>query len=190
MELLWPSLDRLPAYAAALGRGWSPDTLRGEAAAREQLLRIERDAAAFVASLVDREARGDAITLPDGSRAQRLPGYVRWLWDGEFCGTMGFRWQPGTPALPPHVLGHIGYAVVPWKRGRGYATRALALQLVDAAREGLPHVLVTTDPGNVASRRVIERNGGVLVERFVKPAALGGGEGLRYRIPLGPHDAQ
>jgi hypothetical protein len=32
---------------------------------------------------------------------------------------------------------------------------------------------------------VIEANGGVLHERFVKPAQFGGGDGLRYRIVLG-----
>lgn len=53
------------------------------------------------------------------------PGYVRWLWDGEFCGTIGLRWQPATEALPPHCLVHIGYAVVPWKQGKRYAKRAL-----------------------------------------------------------------
>jgi predicted acetyltransferase len=35
------------------------------------------------------------------------------------------------------------------------------------------------------SRRVIEANGGVLVEELVKPASLGGTPGLRYRITLG-----
>jgi hypothetical protein len=32
--------------------------------------------------------------------------------------------------------------------------------------------------------RVIEANGGLLVEEFVKPVALGGTPELRYRIPL------
>ena len=43
----------------------------------------------------------------------------------------------GTEALPPTCLGHIGYAVVPWKRGRGYATRALAMLLPEARKEGV-----------------------------------------------------
>jgi predicted acetyltransferase len=187
MELSWPSLDRLPDVADALRRGWTPDHTRGEAAAREALARIGRDAAGYVASLVDREAKGPPVGLPDGTTAPRLPGYVRWIWDGAFCGFIGFRWQPGTTELPPHVLGHIGYSGVPWQRCRGVATRALRLQLPDCAREGLPHVFVTTDPGNVASRRVIERNGGVLVERFVKPVAFGSAPGLRYRIDLAEH---
>lgn len=166
MELVVPSLDRLDAYADALHRGWSPDNIRLEVAAREELARMAEDAAAFVAALDDREAKGPPIALPDGTLLARLPGFRRWMWDGEFCGSIGFRWQPGTSALPPQVLGHIGYAVVPWKRRRGYATAALALMLVEARREGLDHVLLTTDPDNEPSQKVILANGGVLIERM------------------------
>ena len=125
ITLVWPSRDYLPGYVSALERGWSPDNMRGEPAAQEELEQIAADADAFLASLVDKEARGEPITLPDGTTVPRLPGYRRWLWDGEFCGTIWLRWQRGTEALPPYCLGHIGYAVVPWKQGRGYATRAL-----------------------------------------------------------------
>jgi predicted acetyltransferase len=90
---------------------------------------------------------------------------------------------PGTNDLPRHVLGHIGFSVVPWKRRRGYATRALALLLPDARKEGLAFVELTTDISNVASQRVILANGGQLIEHFTKPAAYGG-EGFRYRIDL------
>ena len=140
LELILPSLDRLPAYAAALKRGWSPDNIRGEVAAREQLEKIDADAPAFVDAQVDRDAKGPPIKLPDGSTALRIPGYQMWMWDDEFCGSIGFRWQPGTSVLPPHVLGHIGYAVVPWKRRLGYATAALGLVLPHARAEGLPYV--------------------------------------------------
>jgi predicted acetyltransferase len=184
MILVWPSREHLPSYVAALERGWSPDNLRGRAATEEQLGRIASDPGAFLASLVDREAAGDAITLPDGTTVPRLPGYVRWLWDGEFCGSIGFRWQRGTEALPPHCLGHIGYAVVPWKQGRGYATQALRELLREAKTEGLRFVEITTDPDNQASRRVIEANCGVLVEEFMAPIALGGKSKLKYRVKL------
>src|SRR5262245_33755956 len=184
MTLVWPSAEHLPSYVAALERGWSPDNMRAEVVAREQLAQIAADADAFLRSLVDREARGRPVTLPDGSVVPRLPGYHRWLWDGEFCGVIGFRWQPGTEALPSHCLGHIGYSVVSWKRRRGYATSALRALLADVKTEGLRYVEITTDPDNVASQRVVEANGGVLVEEFVKPAQFGGTRGLRYRVFL------
>ena len=184
LQLVWPSSKYLQSYVSALERGWSADTIRGTAAADEELQSIQRDSSAFLASLVDREAAGEPVTLPDGSRVPRLPGYRRWLWDGEFCGSIGFRWQRGTEALPPHCLGHIGYAVVPWKRRRGYATRALGLLLPEARTEGLRYVEIATDPENIASRQVIEANGGRLHERFTKPVAFGGTIALRYRISL------
>jgi predicted acetyltransferase len=184
MRLVWPAREYLSSYVAALERGWSPDNVRGEAAAREELERIAEDEDAFLASLVDKEATGAPITLPDGTTVARLPGYRRWLWDGEFCGSIGLRWQRGTEALPRYCLGHIGYAVVPWKQRRGYATRALGEVLRDARAEGLRYVEITTDSDNVPSQRVIEANRGVLVEEFVKPAALGGTRGLRYRVDL------
>jgi predicted acetyltransferase len=181
MQLVRPGLEHLASYVVALERGWSADE-RGVEGAREELSHIKADAAAFLASLEDREAKGPPITLPDGSKAGRIPGFKRWLWDGEFCGTIGVRWQPGTTALPPHCLGHIGYAVVPWKQRLGYAKSALRLILPEARAVGLPYVEITTDPGNIASRRVIEANGGILVEHFIKPPQFGGKPGLRFRI--------
>jgi predicted acetyltransferase len=184
MQLVPPSLDRLPSYVAALKRGWSPDNIKGAAASIEELAQIEKDPGAFVESLTDREAKGPPIVLPDGTTAARLPGFRLWLWDIEFCGSIGLRWQPGTSELPAHVLGHIGYAVVPWKEGRGYARLALKLMLGHARAEGLHYVEITTNPDNAASRRVIEANGGVLIERFQRPAQYGGTDAVRYQIAL------
>jgi predicted acetyltransferase len=64
------------------------------------------------------------------------------------------------------------------------STRALRLLLPHAREEGLTYVELTTDADHVASQRVIEANGGTLVERFHKPRAYGGAESLRFRILL------
>lgn len=183
MELRWPNEEMLPGYIDALRRDWAPNTMRPESAG-EELAEIERDAAAFLDSMVDRDAAGAPIRLPDGSLAKRLPGFRKWMWDGEFCGSIGLRWQPGTSELPSHVLGHIGYSVVPWKRRLGYATRALGLILPDAAAEGLDQVEITTDLDNIASQRVILANGGELVGRHGRGAAYGDSEELVYRVRI------
>jgi predicted acetyltransferase len=140
--------------------------------------------AAFLARKVDRAGTAGPIKLPDGTIVPRLPGYHKWMWDGEFCGSIGFRWQPGTNSLPSYVLGHIGFSVVPWKQRRGYATRALRELLPEARKEGLEYVELTTDETNIASQRVIVANGGKLVEKFVKPAHYGSTPSLRFRIYL------
>ena len=182
-SLIVPSLETLGSYLVALRRGWSPDNTRS-VPAEEEIARAESDPAAFVAALDDPDGRAGPIILPDGTRVPRLPGFRRWLWDGEVAGSIGFRWQPGAAALPPHVLGHIGYAVVPWRRRRGYATAALSLLLKEVRPYGLAHVEVTADPDNLPLQRVITANGGYLVERFEKAAAYGGGQSLRFRIDL------
>jgi predicted acetyltransferase len=58
--------------------------------------------------------------------------------------------------------GHIGYDVRPSERRRGYGTLLLYLTLEKALDLGLKRVLVTADSANVASWRIIEKNGGVL----------------------------
>ena len=185
MHLVWPGDEYLAGYVDALERGWSPDNLRPQAG-REELARIVADPRAYLAQQVDPTGARGLVTLPDGSTVPRLPGYRKWLWDGDLCGVIGFRWQPGTSELPPYCLGHIGFSVVPWKRRRGYGTRALSLLLVEVPREDFEYVELTTDVTNVASQRVIETNGGVRVETFFKPAAHGGAESFRYRIYFRP----
>lgn len=184
LQLVRPAAEHLAGFVDALRRGWSPNNLRPEAAAAEALEHIERDAAGFLAGLVDLEAKGPPVTLSDGSKVPRLPGFARWLWDGEFCGAISLRWQRGTSALPSYVRGHIGYAVVPWKRRRGYATRALAQLLPEARALDLAYVELTTLADNAASRRVIEANGGKLIERFTDPLVYASAESLRFRIAL------
>ncbi len=181
--LVRPAAEHLPDYVAALQTGWSPDNLRPEVA-QEQLKAIAADAAAFLALADDPEARGGPVFLADGTSVPRLPSLRRWLWADGFCGSIGLRWSaPGDAALPAHVPGHIGYAVVPWRRREGHATRALALLLPEARALGLAWVELTTEPANAASRRVIEANGGAVVGRFTD-AGHGGGDKLRYRIDL------
>jgi predicted acetyltransferase len=185
-----PTRALLPAYAGALERGWTPDNVRGEAANREMLARITDDPEGFVALADNRQGGGPLVTLADGSQVPRLPSVQRWIWDAAdegpagLVGQISVRWAHGHAPLPPHVLGHVGYSLVPWQRRRGHGTRALGLLLPLARELGLPHIELTTDPENLPSQKVILANGGVLVERFDKGPVYGHSDGLRFRIDL------
>jgi predicted acetyltransferase len=173
-----PTHTLLPGYVEALSRSWSSSNLQNTSA--EELAAIAADPQGFLDGL---ESTEGTIALPDGRRVPKLPSRRRWMFDGEFCGSISLRFVPGTDALPEHVLGHVGYAVVPWKRRRGSAREAVRLMLDEARLVGLRDVSITTDPENRASVRVIEANGGCLVRAFVAPDH-GPQTRLLYRIPL------
>jgi predicted acetyltransferase len=82
-----------------------------------------------------------------------------------------------TPFLA-QVAGHIGYAVRPHFRRRGYATNILTQTLGLAAELGLERVLVTCDDSNLASAQVIERCHGVLED--IVPYGDDGARKRRY----------
>ena len=61
---------------------------------------------------------------------------------------------------------HVGYSVRPSARGRGVATAMLADAQRFASDYGMQTLALTCGEANPASRRVIEKRGGVLVERY------------------------
>jgi predicted acetyltransferase len=83
-----------------------------------------------------------------------------WAEGGQFLGRARLNLRL-TPELQ-EFGGHIGYDIRPSARGRGHATALLRAVLATAAEAGLDRALLTCAPDNHASRRVIERNGGVL----------------------------
>lgn len=183
MKLVVPSLEYLPAYKTALENGWNGDNGRDRFIPLE-LAEIESDPEGFVARKTDPEAKGPAIVFDDGSSAPRLPGFYRWMWDGDIVGSINFRWQPGTTDLPSFCLGHVGYSVIPAHQGKGYATEALKQILPAAIALGMPFIELTTDIDNHASQKVIKKNGGVLVGEFDKPKMHGGAPSYLWRIYL------
>lgn len=65
--------------------------------------------------------------------------------------------------------GHIGYSTHPQHQGRGIASAMLAFGLQRLADLGVSRVLVTCRDDNLASARVIEKNGGILTETVSFP---------------------
>lgn len=178
-----PQAPMLHSYAEALRAGWSPSTVQDISA--EHLAALEADAEGYLEDLSDAASlarQGEDMEMPDGTVRPRLARRIRWMWDGEFCGQINLRWQPGSDALPPYVSGHIGYSVVPWKRGHGFASRALRHMIEEARDVGLRRVELTTDPDNIASQKVIQRNRGVQCGRTVAD----GGAKLVWEIAIEP----
>ena len=61
--------------------------------------------------------------------------------------------------------GHVEFSVLPEDRGKGYATWMLRSVLPYCREFGLDRVILSCDPGWAAGKRVIEKNGGVFLEK-------------------------
>ncbi|HEY6738865.1 MAG TPA: GNAT family N-acetyltransferase [Actinopolymorphaceae bacterium] len=155
----------------AEGRGAAHDnTMIG----RELRDNLEWDTEEGFARYVER-LRADA--LEESPRPQGfVPSTTLWYVDGsEYLGRLAIRHR-----LTPFLLeegGHIGYDVRPSARRRGYATAMLAAALPFCVRLGIDPALVTCDDDNIASRKVIEANGGVFEDQR--------GKKLRFWVPTG-----
>jgi predicted acetyltransferase len=157
----------------AEGRGRAADrTMFGSEIHR--LARMWPDPVAFARYA----ARQRAMAL---EKAPRPAGFVPvtnlWLAEGdEFLGRIAIR-----HALTPILLeagGHIGYDIRPSARRKGHATAMLRAALPITFDLGVDPALLTCDVDNIASRRVIERNGGVLEDQREQK--------LRFWVPTTP----
>jgi predicted acetyltransferase len=107
-----------------------------------------------------RRLRADAL-----EESLRPEGHVPattlwWIDDEDYLGRLAIRHR--LTARLREVGGHIGYDIRPSARRRGHATALLAAGLPMAHDLGIDPALITCDEDNIASRKVIESNGGVL----------------------------
>jgi len=117
----------------------------------------------FAKYVQDRLDWKEGRNLPEGW----IPATTFWLVRGKnkLLGTSSLRHE-----LTEHlrnVGGHIGYNIRPSERRKGYGTLILKLTLQKARELGLTRVLITCDDDNVASARIIEKNGGVLEDKIM-----------------------
>jgi predicted acetyltransferase len=124
---------------------------------------VEDDLVGHIAALND--GRG-----PSTWHAGPLTAPVRsahfWLVSskGQLVGRVTIRYELDGKLLD--LIGHIGYAIRPTQRRSGYGVLALQLALAQAHDLGLVSIVLVCREDNVGSRRIIERCGGLLQERF------------------------
>lgn len=129
--------------------------------------------AGFAAYVADLHRQGDPAQPSP-------PGWTHtstyWWVEGEkYLGSIRIRHEMIPPVLAE--AGLIGYDIAPRARRRGHGTAMLRAALPIAGKLGFDRALITCDPDNVGSRRVLENNGGIFeCERNGK---------LRYWVPTG-----
>ena len=105
------------------------------------------------------------VNLPEGF----VPYSAFYLFDGEkLLGSGSLRHKLNeTLAI---CGGHIGYTVRPSERQKGFGSLILRLILEKARELGFKRVLITCDTDNIASAKIIEKNGGKLSNQiFYEP---------------------
>jgi len=104
-----------------------------------------------------------------------------WLVDGKnYIGRINIRHKLNK--TEQRESGHIGYAIRPSKRNLGHGANILRLGLLKAKKLGIREVLVICDKNNIGSIKIIEANGGVLINEIkIKNQKI---PILRFRIKL------
>jgi predicted acetyltransferase len=101
---------------------------------------------------------------------------------GEVVGFGQLRHRPsGGEGLPEGAESHVHYSVAEPHRRNGYGRELLRLLLDEARAIGLSAVRVGCNASNIASRRVIETNGGRFVGEFTDRT---GEQVLLFEVPL------
>lgn len=105
----------------------------------------------------DLEKNKDEKQLPEEYSTHTL--YLALDENNKIIGAIGLRWKE-VPILLKFG-GLIGYSVRPSERSKGYATKMLQLALEEFKKINKRKVLITCKDFNIASKKVIEKNGGI-----------------------------
>lgn len=90
-----------------------------------------------------------------------VPATIFWIIsNNEIVGTIDLRHELNNDYF--ERLGYIAYYIKPEERNKGYATKALLLALKKYYNKNIDKILITCFSDNVASSKVIEKNGGIL----------------------------
>lgn len=84
--------------------------------------------------------------------------------NNKIVGFINIRWKAVPKLLG--MGGFIGYSIVPRERGKGYASEMLRFALKEIPKTIYEKVLVTCKECNIASKKVIEKNGGIFENTY------------------------
>ena len=176
MELVLPSAAYKRSFIEAVAE-YQQEGGRDDRSRRYGGLSVSALESNFDAYIEHEKSHALGLNLPEGY----VPETTYWLLDaGEFIGRVSIRHR-----LTEHLRqigGLIGYDIRPSKRKQGYGTNILALALPRAKEIGLHNVLVTCDATNVGSRKIIEKNGGMLENQVLNPET--GVDKLRFWVDV------
>ncbi len=150
MELITPTVELKSSFLT-----FYHDLVKNDIKNSEFYSESATDFEKYVTSLVDESA---GINLPKGY----VPCDHLWFIDHDknVLGVIRIRHNIDNEFLSLEA-GHIGYDVAPTHRNKGYAKAMLKQALSKAKSLGIDQALITADENNIASRKVIESNGGV-----------------------------
>jgi predicted acetyltransferase len=138
------------------------------------------DEAAFFRGVASPSA---LISLPNGEEVRRPPTTVLWWVDERsFIGELYLQHVLDS-AMAAAYGGHIVYGVRPSRQGEGEAKLMLKAALPIAAAHGIARALLCVRSENIASRRVIEANGGLFMDEVPITYDKAAGMLRRYIVP-------
>jgi len=141
---------------------------------------IAADVPAHIAAIT---RQGALHTFPDGTSIRLSPFTLLWfVEDGrKFLGALHLRYSLAHEYART-IAGHVRYGVRPSRQRQGLGAEMLELAKDHARGLGHQQLLVVCREANIASRRLIERCGGVFEGTVIDPH--GAGVKRRYWITL------
>jgi len=101
--------------------------------------------------------------------------------DGREVGLLQIREKPSAGVgVPENMASNIYYEINEKDRGKKYGIEILKLGIEEARKVGFKEVVVCVLENNIPSKKIIEKNGGVFIEKADSP----NGVMLKYKISI------